>query len=131
MSGQRGGTQRGSGDILVGRVRSMLGTPVADTDIALHANWGTGATQAVSSNSRTTRGRTQITAGSSPGANPTLILTYPDGAYPTAPYGHCVLNGGSGGTARIFVSFTASAMTVTYGGTPSAGTYSFEWIIFG
>lgn len=130
-TGQVGGSVAGLGSINVNRIRAMLGTPVTSSDIALHANWGTSPAQSVSTNSRTTRGRTQITAGTTPGANPTLILTYPDGPYPTAPYGFCVLNGGSGGTARIFVSFSSTAMTVTYGGTPSAGTYSFEWEIIG
>ena len=95
-------------------------TPLASGDFALSGGWG--GSPAIGSITGTDQGFTAtVTAGSSPAANPTVTLTFHDGAWPNAPIFTCSSATGGSGTPQLWlVSTTTTALTATYNGTPSA-----------
>lgn len=106
------------------RVQGNKGTAQVSGDFALHANWGAGATVAVTSGSRDPRFEVTVTAAGTPGANPTVTLTFKDGAWTAAPFATCQFNGGTGTTLPITWTSTATTLVMTYPGTPvAASTY--------
>jgi hypothetical protein len=119
-----------------GRARTTSAHEVVAADFGtLHANWGAGATISVSPNSTELHGRVTVTAAGVPGANPTLTLTFPGGAFAgAAPRAIVVRNGGSGSgsiTPSWSGSPTTTTLTWTAQGTPvAASTYAFEWHVF-
>lgn len=146
MAGQVGGSVVGEGygsvqgDLQVeGTVRVdrfRLGAAGADLvagDFALSAGWGTTASVAVSPNSKEQNWRITITsAGTGQGANPTVTLTFPGGAFPYAPRALMLRNGGSGGTLNPSWSGSPSTtqLVFTAAGTPVSGsTYAFECLM--
>src|SRR3990167_985865 len=72
------------------------GKAVVAADFAIHAGWGTAAAIAVDSGSTDRRGSATVTAGSPPGANPTVTLTFCDGPWEIVPF---VVVCRTGGTA--------------------------------
>jgi hypothetical protein len=120
-----------------GRLRTTEARAVVAADIALSANWGTTTISDinVSPNSTELHGRVTITAQATTGANPTVTLTFPGGAFVgAAPRAIVVRNGGSGSgsiTPAWSGSPSTTALVWTAQGTPVAGsTYSFEWHVF-
>ncbi len=95
-------------------------TALASGDFSLSGGWGGSPT--VGSIIGTDQGFTAtITAGSSPAANPTVTLTFHDGAWPNAPVFTCSsASGGTGSPQLWLVSTTTTALTAVYNGTPSA-----------
>lgn len=118
-----------------GRARSTGVRAVDDADFALHANWGVGASVSVSPNSTELHGRVTVTAAGTPGANPTVTLTFPGGTFGSvAPRAIVARNGGTG-AGSVVPSWsgqpTATALAWTAIGTPvAAATYAFEWHVF-
>jgi hypothetical protein len=90
---------------------------------SLH-NWGTGATVS-NTNGSSSRATTIITTGTSPGVAPTFVYTFP-APFPIAPICTSTLQGGTGtlGVPNGATS-TTTAATITYAGTPTAGSYLF------
>lgn len=60
--------------------------PIDANDFTLVSGWGTGATFTVVLGSNTHEFTVAVTAGTSPGTNPILRLTYPDGARLLTPH---------------------------------------------
>jgi hypothetical protein len=107
------------------------GTALVAGDFALHANWGAGAT--VTSVTGTDQGwNITVTAAGTPGASPTVILTFKDGTWTSAPIVISKMVGGTGAITDLTDSATATAWTVTFNGTPVAGsTYVISGIAMG
>ena len=121
------------------------GTALQASDFTL-TNWGASPTKVVTSGSIAGRWRITITASTTPGANPTVRLTFPtvagtDFAYPTQVFllvqqGFC--NTGTPGAYATVVPESVSnnapfvsGCSFTWIGTPVDGsTYIFEGLVF-
>lgn len=123
------------GDIECDRLRFSRAAALVQGDFALSAGWGTTASVSVSPNSKEQNWRITITAsGTGQGANPTVTLTFPGGAYGYAPRALILRNGGSGGTLNPSWSGSPSttALVFTGAGTPGADlTFAYECIMMG
>lgn len=89
-------------------------------DVALHANWGTNPVLALSSGANRAAGVLTVTAKATTGANPTIVITYPE-AYDKVPA--IVVSRGdavSNTAGEIHAVSTATAATITFDGTPTA-----------
>lgn len=70
--------------------------------------------------------------GSNIAANPTILLTFADGAWPNAPIGTSKQIGGTGVAAPTQDSTTTTTWTITFNGVPSSGsTYILEGLCLG
>lgn len=124
------------GDLLTKRFKPKGGTAIATTDWALGAGWGANAmVSAVSGNDQ--RGTVTVTTSAldTPGANPTLTLTFKDGTWTTAPFAVANLGTtGTGLTGAVEVNTTATTLVLEYVGTPTAlvsNTYVFHYHVIG
>lgn len=122
------------GGLNVKRCINTRSTSHVAGDYALHANWGTTASIAVTALPNDSRGQVVVTsAGTAQGANPTIILTFKDGPYPVAPVAVCQRGAGSQlDDVDLTVTCTTTAMTITFRGTPvDAETYTINYIVQG
>lgn len=88
-------------------------------DFVVHANWGNGPATIGSITGTDQAFDYTITAtGAAQGLNPTVILTYRDGTWTNAPIFNCNMNGGTGTVGFITTSSSATALTMTFIGTP-------------
>lgn len=96
------------------------GTEHVAADYTLGGNWGT--TPSVSAVAADDRGgRVTVTSGSgTPGANPTVAVTFKDGAYNGVP-ALVVAKGGTAGDWAV-TTLSESSVTFTFIGTPAAST---------
>jgi hypothetical protein len=108
------------------------GGTLAGGSFALHANWGDAASVGTITGTGQ-RGRFTVTSsGSSQGANPTVTITFPDGAWPSAPHAVVGRAGGDQLTVADTWSTTTTTLVITFNGTPvAAQTYVYEFILMG
>ena len=120
-------------DIVVARrLAPYRGAELAVADTAPTGWGGAGYVLAFTAGSTDARGRFIITAGAAPALNPTLALTFRDGAWRQAPFAIVAMNGGTGVQAFSTWTLTTTVLTITYPGTPVAGlTYTFEYVVLG
>lgn len=104
---------------------------------SLSGEWGSLASVAAAGGNDV-MGTFTISTGSGTGANPTLVLTYPGGAYASAPQVMCWLSGGSQAGAAAYPALTVSPSTGTctmqFWFTPvasQASGYKFTYIVMG
>lgn len=112
------------------RLNAGLGTPLSSPDFAL-SGWGTGSTitNILGSDSMF---QVTITAGTSPAVDPTIILTFHDGAWPQPPVSESQMVGGTGSTSDINNVATTTTLTLTYTGLPIAtSTYIIQAFTIG
>jgi len=132
-NGQNLGSAAAGWDLHSRRIRADAGTSLVSGDFALSAGWG--ASGAIGTLTGTdNRFRATITAnGAGPAANPTIVLTFKDGTWTTAPFAVVSRGGGSQPTVQFEVTtVTATALTLTFQGTPvGAETYIFSVICVG
>lgn len=105
-----------------GRLDGSIGTAAVAGDFALGAGWG-GSTKAVTSGSNAQRGTltiTGVTGGGLAQATATVVFTFPDGAYASAPFVFTSSsNDNSIDTGRFAVtSVTTTAVTWTFSVAP-------------
>jgi hypothetical protein len=120
------------------RLRSN-GTAFAGVTDVSTTGWGTGATSVVQTGSTDTAGSVTVTCGTGPSANPTIVLTWQNGAYlnttaaSQAPFMTASWDTGStGAAAQIGTATTATTGTLTYLGTPvDTSTYKITWHTIG
>lgn len=114
--------------------------PLAAANFALSGGFGSTATvSAVQAGSTDTRFNITITsAGTGQGANPTCTLTFKDGGYAdhtraaVIPVAVACRSGGSQPSVPFSTSCTATALTLTFVGTPvAAETYSLSVHVLG
>lgn len=96
------------------------------------AGWGAAATFAVETTtpaSNDLRGRVGVSAGGTPGANPTVTFVYKDGAFPVAPV-PMLTRYGTAGLDWAVTAMSTTGFTATAIGTPVDGTtYRFLWAL--
>lgn len=116
----------------VKRQDSLSGTAHAAGDYALHANFGTTAALTVTAGSTDMGGEFTVTCGGTgQGANPTVVLTFKDGAFPTGATAKAVSSRSNNVQPTIPIMVTANTtttLTFTFCGTAS-GTevYKCRW----
>lgn len=123
-----------SNDLDVRRLQAKQGTALVAGDFALSAGWGTTATVSnVTSGSRDTRGEITVTsAGTGQAANPTITLTFKNGAFAAAPFALVARNGGSQPAVLPTWITLSATLTITFPGTPIAGqSYLFDFMVMG
>jgi hypothetical protein len=116
------------------RIGAGQGKALVAGDFALSAGFGTTASIAVAAGSTASRGEATITSsGTGQGANPTCTLTFPDGAFPAAPFAVVSRAGGSQRTVPMEVTTrNAGSLVLSLLGTPvAAETYKFTWGVIG
>jgi len=123
----------GVGDTLnVDRLRAAQGTALVAGDFALSAGFGTTATVTSVTGTDQRFGFTVNSSGTGQGADPTIILTFTDGAWTAAPF---VVTGRTGGdqlAVALTVTTSTTTATITFRGTPiAAQTYGIECILMG
>ena|SRR5689334_10050594 len=101
-----------------GRLDGSIGTAAVAGDFALGAGWGAG-TKAVTTGSNAQRGElviTAVTGGGLAQATATVVFTFPDGAYASAPWVYVdETNDNSIDTGRFAVTtVTTTAVTLTF-----------------
>lgn len=125
----------GAGTERVNYNRLRVSGPTAHVagDYAASAGFGTSPTITPASNSTDSRGRVSITADTTTAANPTLTLTFQDGAWPSAPFVTCS-RGDTESTAGEWrvTSTTTTTAVFTFVGTPTATeTYILDFAVIG
>jgi hypothetical protein len=123
-----------SNDLTIRRFLPVSGTALVTGDFALSAGWGDASSIALAFDTRDTCGRAVVScAGSGIAANPTVTLTFTDGAYENAPFA-VVSRGDSNSPTTgfwIYNGGTNSTVIFQFVGTPvTATSYTFTWIIF-
>lgn len=108
------------GDATARRVVSS-GSALVVGDVALGAGWGPGATKTVVGSDGACTITVTTSAADTPTANPTLTLTWHDGAWTAAPFTvACMDGGGTGAVNLVTTQDTTTTTIVTYRGTPAA-----------
>jgi len=124
------GLKRTQGSLAASDVGGSL---IVGGDLTL-TGWGTGASAAIGTGSTDRRGSITVTAGTSPSANPTVKITFKDGAFAAAPVGPVAMRGG-GTAADLGMTMTCStkaagSVTFLMVGTPTnTNTYEFYYLI--
>ena len=111
---QQQGSLRTDGGRLDG---SLQKTTVAASDFALGAGWGSTASAAVTSGSTDQRGQIVVTSGGTgqSQATATVVFTYADGAFASAPFCICTVTSTSAiDEGHLTWSSTTTALTLTY-----------------
>lgn len=114
------------------RMKTRASTPLALANVATNG-WGSSPGVALDAGSLDCHGGITITAGSGPSANPTITITFPDGAYPQAPQAVASLDPGTAADSALPVAVTCTTTTMkfTLGGTPTnTRTYHIPWHLF-
>jgi hypothetical protein len=101
---------------------------VKPSSFTLSARLGDGASVSAVSGSIAS-GKVTIVIGTAPSSNPTFTLNIPSGTFTGTPFATFVKSGGTG-TLPISYNETATGVTVTIIGTPTAGnTYTFNFTV--
>lgn len=122
-------------DVLTRRLIANQGTPLVNGDFAISAGWGSTGAVAAGVNATDQRGRFTVTPGGTGiVANPTVTLTYKDGAWPVAPMVLCQLVGGTGAgiTVPMGMTYGTTNVVMQMFFTPVSGTtYTFAFQTMG
>jgi hypothetical protein len=115
------------------RYSTSFGGALTAANFALSAGFGTTASIGSITGTDQAFQATITVAGTGQAANPTVTLTFHDGAWAAAPIYVVSRGGGSQPTVQFSVtSVTATALTLTFNGTPvAADTYTFSCIGMG
>lgn len=129
--------QSASANLGAKRLRLTGATTLVSGDFTLSGNWGTGPSIAITdATSKDAAHVVTVTAGTTPGANPTVQITFHDGSWTNVPVCFMSQTGGTGalptGSNMIVTARSATSYTWQWTGTPSAAaTYEFTEICMG
>lgn len=114
------------------RLSTTGGTALATTDFAISSGWGTGRSVTATTGTDS-KGTVTVRSGTTNSANPTVILTFKDGTWTTAPFAVAKLVAPTDSLMTPIVETTnATTMTLTLYGTPEEGVdYTFKFIVVG
>lgn len=110
-----------SGTTSYSRLRANQGTSLTAGDFAISSGWGNTATVTAVTGTDSAWQATVTANGTGMTANPTLTLTFKDGAFASSPYTITKQVGGTGGPLPLFEASTTTTLTITAIGTPAAG----------
>jgi hypothetical protein len=102
-----------------------------DAVLSTSPSWGTTPSHTVAGTDQ--RGTVVATAGSgTPGASPTITLTFTEGEWPVAPFALVTRNDTNSPTGQPTWTTSTTALVITFNGTPTASTaYTFEFHVWG
>lgn len=121
-----------SGTVNYGRFRANQGTALTAADFVISAAWGNTATISAVTGTDSAWQVTVTANGTGIASNPTITLTFKDGAFANSPYTISKQAGGTGGPLPLFEASSTTALTITAIGTPSAGqTFEIRGITIG
>ena len=102
---------------------SITGTNLVAGNVVLSAGWGTTATVTAPAGGSRSFTFTANSSGTGQAANPTMAITFPKAFWVAPPSFTCKQVGGTQAISQISGENTATAttMTLTYNGTPTAG----------
>lgn len=106
-----------------GVIRGDIGTAAVAGDFVLGAGWGGTATRAVATGSNAQRGTLTVTASATTPAQATatVVFTFPDGGYASAPFGLVNVTSDSAiDEGHVVVVNTATTSTWTFSVLPVA-----------
>ena len=106
-----------TGDVNIKRILADPDAAVLEAaDVVIGAQWGVGATFAITTGSTSMFGSIQVTAAGSPSANGTIVITYPEGAHARSPRFLVARSGGSHTATNTGVQWSAAstALTITF-----------------
>jgi hypothetical protein len=120
----------------VWRLAPNLGTAYSGADAAIVLTSGWGTAPSVSAATGFDQGFSwSVTAGTAPGANPVITVTFKDGTWTNAPQYSCTRNDTATPTPSTFFptwTTTATALTINMQGTPTGGKiYKFVCMAMG
>jgi hypothetical protein len=114
------------------RISGSQGAALVAGDFVLSAGFGTTASIGTITGTDTASRFTVTSAGTGQGANPTITLTFKNGAWTTAPFAIVARAGGSQLTVVATWTVTTTTLVITFNGTPVAGeTYTFSTFVMG
>lgn len=119
------------------RLRANQGTAYsgADAAIVINASWGTTATKSAATGFDQAFQFTVNSAGTGQAASPTIVITFKDGTWTNVPIVDVSRNDNATPTTSTFFpvwTTTATVLTITMNGTPTAGqSYIFTVMVFG
>jgi hypothetical protein len=99
---------------------------------SLSAGWGSTATCSAVTGTEVSGTFTITSNGSGAAANPTLVFTYPGGAYGTAPRVICQFTGGTGAGTDHMIGISAGTTTCSFQMffTPAGAGATYTYTIF-
>lgn len=108
------------------------GTTLTTGNFSISTGWGsTRSVDTISGSDNRFKFRVN-SAGTGQAANPTITITFAEGAFAVAPFAIVVRNGGNQITTPFIWSESTTALTITFVGTPVAGEqYLFEVHLIG
>jgi len=116
------------------RLNGSQGTAAVAADFALGVGWGGVTTATVASGSNAQRGSFTITAqNTSPAqATATVVFTFPDGAWSSAPFGLVNVTSTSAiDEGHVVLTTTTTAATMTFSVLPvNTKVYTFRYVFF-
>jgi hypothetical protein len=121
-----------TGNFLLKRLKTSLGTSLTPSDFVLSAGWGNTAT--VTNVIGTDQGwSATITAqGTGIAPSPTMTLIFHDGSWTSSPITVTKMTGGTGAVAQLTETPTATTNVITFLGTPVSGlTYIISSVAIG
>ena len=125
-------TQKADGNWYQTSRNAERATALVVGDFSLHANWGTTASVGTITGNDMRAKFTVTSAGTGQTADPTITLTFTDGAFATAPFINVVRNGGSQLSITQDWVESTTTLIITWRGTPiAAETFTFEFITMG
>lgn len=116
------------------RIRTTGGTTLVSGDIALSAGWGSTASVLSIAGTDQRFSLTVQSAGVGQAANPTITVTYKDGAWPAIPRSLVVRNDNYAYQPTVLPKWnnTTTTVEIVFLGTPVAGeTYQYEVLTLG
>jgi hypothetical protein len=130
------GTAR-NGGVQSKRLHLDGGSSLVAGDFSLSAGWGDTASVSVTAGSKDERWEITITpAGTGISANPTVTLTFKNGAWIGTPFAYVLFNGATGGASApgqpLVTTISTTALTFQHVGTPvTTGTYKYICFVLG
>ena len=116
----------------VQRIRASQGMALAAGNFALSAGWGSTATVTSVIGTDQAWQITVTSSGTGQAANPTVTLTFKDGAWANAPITISKMTGGLGTVTALTEAPTSTTNLITFQGTPVSGkTYILSSIAMG
>ena len=126
------GTLALGGNLIADRIQISTGTGLLAGDFALSAGFGTTASVANITGTDARCRFTVTSAGTGQGADPTITITFTDGAYTVAPFASVQRIAGSQLTVVNTWTMTTTTIVITFNGTPiDTQTYRYELIVMG
>lgn len=116
------------------RIHAYKGRELQAVDVTVPiggaaGQWGVGSTFTASGNDQ--RGQIDVVNAAAAGANPTVTITFRDGAWPTTPFALVVRNDALAAAPVTWVTTTTTLVITLNAAAAGVGTYKFAYFLLG